>query len=88
MDLLTASEIWIIIGILLFILEAVIGLGSLGVTFGLGSILTGLIIKFFSPTMIEGPIDQFLLMGALSLAVYVPIKMAFKKQNPSDINDY
>jgi len=87
MELISSSEFWLIIGIVLLLAEVIVGLAYLGVTFGMGSLSSGIII-YMAPSVLTGPVNQLLVMACISALVYFPIKYLFKKDNPSDINKY
>ena len=87
MELISSSEFWIIIGIVLLLIELIVGLAYLGVTFGVGSLVTGVII-YMAPSVLVGPINQLLVMACISAIAYFPIKYLLKKDDPSDINKY
>ena len=87
MELISSSEFWLIIGIVLLLAEVIVGLAYLGVTFGVGALATGIII-YMAPSILTGPVNQFFVMACISAFAYFPIKYIVKKNNPSDINKY
>jgi membrane protein implicated in regulation of membrane protease activity len=81
---------WLILGLLLIIAEMVMSLGYVSISFGLGALVTGLLIKTdLLPTAFDtGLIDELLVTGVVSFGVLLLIRLFFKKRSPDDINKY
>ena len=76
------------VGLVFLAIEAVIGLAALGVTFGVGALVTGLIIIVWSPELTEGLINQLFTAALISVIAYFPIKRLQNRTGSSDINKY
>jgi membrane protein implicated in regulation of membrane protease activity len=88
-DMLADGNGWIALGMLLIILEMVLGTAYALISFGIGSLITGGAIKMsWLPTMVEDLLDESLVMGTLSLVTLVAIRLIFNKKGSEDINKY
>ena len=88
-DMLADGNGWIALGMLLIILEMVLGNAYALSSFGIGSRVTGGAIKMsWLPTMVEDLLDESLVMGTLSLVTLVAIRLIFNKKGSEDINKY
>jgi membrane protein implicated in regulation of membrane protease activity len=88
-DMLADGNGWIALGMLLIILEMVLGTAYALVSFGIGSLITGGTVKMsWLPTMVEDLLDESLVMGMLSLVTLVAIRLIFNKKGSEDINKY
>ncbi len=81
---------WLVAGLLLIIVEMVLNLGYVSISFGLGSIATGLLIKGdLIPVVFDsGMIDELLIVGIISVIALVALRLVFNRQQDSDINQY
>lgn len=81
---------WLILGLLLIIAEMLMSVGYVSISFGLGAIVTGLLIKTgLLPTAFDtGLIDELLVAGVVSFCALLLIRIFFKKRLPDDINKY
>ena len=88
MDIISSGGVWVIVGLVFLAIEAVIGLAALGVTFGVGALVTGLIIIVWSPELTEGLINQLFTAALISVIAYFLIKRLQNRKGSSDINKY
>ena len=81
---------WLILGLLLIILEMVLSVGYVSISFGLGAIVTGLLIKtdLLPKAFDTGLIDELLVTGVISFCSLLLMRLFFKKRSPDDINKY
>jgi len=81
---------WLILGLLLIIAEMVMSVGYVSISFGLGAIATGILIKtdLLPKAFDTGLIDELLVAGVISFCVLLLIRLFFKKRSPGDINKY
>ena len=81
---------WLICGLVLIIVEMLVNLGYVSISFGVGSLLTGLLIKIDSlPTTFDtGFIDELFVAAVLSVCALILIRKFFKSRSLNDINDY
>ena len=89
-DFFTNGNGWLILGLILIIVEMLLNLGYISISFGLGAIITGLLIKTgMIPTMLDaGLIDELLIVGITSVIALVLLRMLFNKKSDEDINQY
>ena len=89
-DLFGDGNGWLICGLVLIIVEMLINLGYVSISFGVGSLLTGLLIKVDSlPTTFDtGFIDELFVAAVLSVCALILIRKFFKSRSLSDINNY
>ncbi|MEY3038258.1 MAG: hypothetical protein RL143_825 [Pseudomonadota bacterium] len=89
-DFFTNGNGWLILGLILIIVEMLLNLGYISISFGLGAIVTGLLIKAgMIPTMLDaGLIDELLIVGITSVIALVLLRMLFNKKSDEDINQY
>ena len=90
MDFLTNGNGWLILGLGLIIIEMVLNLAYISISFGIGSILTGLLIKLnLIPTLLDsGVIDELLIVGIISVITLIALRALFNKKSDQDINQY
>jgi membrane protein implicated in regulation of membrane protease activity len=90
MDFLTNGNGWLILGLGLIIIEMVLNLAYISISFGIGSILTGLLIKLnLIPTLLDsGVIDELLIVGIISVIALIALRALFNKKSDQDINQY
>lgn len=81
---------WLILGLLLIIAEMVMSVGYVSISFGLGAIVTGLLIKTgLLPTAFDtGFLDELLVTAVISFGALLLMRLFFKKRSPEDINKY
>jgi len=81
---------WLIFGLVFIIVEMLMNLGYVSISFGVGSLLTGLLIKIDSlPTTFDtGFIDELFVAAVLSVCALILIRKFFKSRSLNDINDY
>ena len=81
---------WLVLGLLLIIIEMLGNFLYVSISFGLGSIATGLLIKArLIPSISErNLIDETLVMAITSVAALIAIRIIFKKRETGDINKY
>ena len=81
---------WFICGLVFIIVEMLMNLGYVSISFGVGSLLTGLLIKIDSlPTTFDtGFIDELFVAAVLSVCALILIRKFFKSRSLNDINDY
>lgn len=89
-DFFTNGNGWLILGLILIIVEMLLNLGYISISFGLGAIVTGLLIKVgMIPTMLDaGLIDELLIVGITSVIALVLLRILFNKKSDADINQY
>lgn len=90
-EFFTGGNGWLIIGLILIIIEMLLNLGYVSISLGIGSILTGVGIKFhLIPSVFDkSVIDEFLIASIASTLALVSIRIIFKKTtNTTDINEY
>jgi membrane protein implicated in regulation of membrane protease activity len=90
MDFFTNGNGWLILGLGLIIIEMVLNLAYISISFGIGSILTGLLIKLnLIPTLLDsGLIDELLIVGIISVIALIALRLLFNKKSDQDINQY
>lgn len=90
MDFFTNGNGWLILGLGLIIIEMVLNLAYISISFGIGSILTGLLIKLnLIPTLLDsGVIDELLIVGIISVIALIALRLLFNKKSDQDINQY
>ncbi|WP_173506428.1 MULTISPECIES: hypothetical protein [unclassified Marinobacterium] len=90
MDFFTNGNGWLILGLGLIIIEMVLNLAYISISFGIGSILTGLLIKLnLIPTLLDsGVIDELLIVGIISVITLIALRALFNKKSDQDINQY
>ena len=90
MDFFTNGNGWLILGLGLIIIEMVLNLAYISISFGIGAILTGLLIKLnLIPTLLDsGIIDELLIVGIISVIALVDLRALFNKKSDQDINQY
>ncbi|NRP36772.1 hypothetical protein XMD579_001597 [Marinobacterium sp. xm-d-579] len=90
MDFFTNGNGWLILGLGLIIIEMVLNLAYISISFGIGSILTGLLIKLnLIPTLLDsGVIDELLIVGIISVIALIALRALFNKKSDQDINQY
>ncbi len=93
-ELLTQWETWAIIGVALVILDLTVGLGFFVLSFGIGGLLTAVVIAVSSNltgvNLLDTWIKSALVFATSSLAI-IPILRRFlygKTEERQDINDY
>jgi membrane protein implicated in regulation of membrane protease activity len=81
---------WLIFGLVFIIVEMLMNLGYVSISFGVGSLLTGLLIKIDSlPTTFDtGFIDELFVAAVLSVCALILIRKFFKSRSLNDINNY
>jgi len=81
---------WLVLGLLLIIIEMLGNFLYVSISFGLGSIATGLLIKGrLIPSIFErNLIDETLVMAVTSVAALIAMRIIFKKSQTNDINKY
>ena len=81
---------WLIFGLILIILEMIINVGYVSISFGVGSMVTGLLIKLnlLPSAFDESLVNELLVAGITSLFVLVLMRKLFKVNSPDDINTY
>jgi membrane protein implicated in regulation of membrane protease activity len=89
-DLFCDGNGCLICGLVFIIVEMLMNLGYVSISFGLGSLLTGLLIKVDSlPTTFDtGLIDELFVAAVLSVCALILIRKFFKSRSLSDINNY
>ena len=90
MDFLTNGHGWLILGLALIIIEMVLNLAYISISFGIGAIVTGLLIKLdLIPTLLDsGVIDELLVVGIISVIALIALRLLFNKKSDQDINQY
>jgi membrane protein implicated in regulation of membrane protease activity len=90
MDFFTNGNGWLILGLGLIIIEMVLNLAYISISFGIGAILTGLLIKLnLIPTLLDsGIIDELLIVGIISVIALVALRTLFNRKRDQDINQY
>jgi membrane protein implicated in regulation of membrane protease activity len=81
---------WLIFGLVFIIVEMLMNLGYVSISFGVGSLLTGLLIKIDSlPTTFDtGFIDELFVAAVLSVCALILIRKFFNRVPLNDINNY
>ena len=81
---------WLIFGLVFIIVEMLMNLGYVSISFGVGSLLTGLLINIDSlPTTFDtGFIDELFVAAVLSVCALILIRKFFKSRSLNDINNY
>ena len=81
---------WLIFGLILIILEMIINVGYVSISFGVGSMVTGLLIKLnlLPSAFDESLVNELLIAGITSLFVLLLMRKFFKVNSPDDINTY
>jgi membrane protein implicated in regulation of membrane protease activity len=81
---------WLICGLVFIIVEMLMNLGYVSISFGVGSLLTGLLIKIDSlPTTFDtGFVDELFVAAVLSFCALILIRGFFKVRSLNDINNY
>jgi membrane protein implicated in regulation of membrane protease activity len=81
---------WLICCLVFIIVEMLVNLGYVSISFGVGSLLTGLLIKIDSlPTTFDtGFTDELFVAAVLSVCALILIRKFFKSRSLNDINDY
>ena len=89
-ELFGDGNCWLICGLVFIIVEMLMNLGYVSISFGIGSLLTGLLIKLDSlPTTFDtGLIDELFVAAVLSVCALILIRKFFKSRSLSDINNY
>jgi membrane protein implicated in regulation of membrane protease activity len=90
MDFLTNGNGWLILGLALIIIEMVFNLAYISISFGIGAIISGLLIKLdLIPTLLDsGVIDELLVVGIISVIALIALRLLFNKKSDQDINQY
>ena len=90
MDFLTNGNGWLILGLALIIIEMVLNLAYISISFGIGAIISGLLIKLdLIPTLLDsGVIDELLVVGIISVIALIALRSLFNKKSDQDINQY
>ena len=90
MELMANGNGWLIFGLILIILEMIINVGYVSISFGVGSMVTGLLIKLnlLPSAFDESLVNELLVAGITSLFVLVLMRKLFKVNSPDDINTY
>ena len=90
MDFLTNGNGWLILGLALIIIEMVLNLAYISISFGIGAIISGLLIKLdLIPTLLDsGVIDELLVVGIISVIALIALRLLFNKKSDQDINQY
>jgi len=81
---------WLVVGLLLIIVEMVLNLGYVSISFGIGAIATGLLIKGdLIPTVFDtGLVDELLIEGVVSVLALIALRVIFNRKGDPDINKY
>ena len=81
---------WLVIGVALIILEIVGSLGYISLSFGIGSIATGLLTKLgVVPNLFNANwADELLIAAICSLVALFALRYFFHRTPTEDINDY
>jgi membrane protein implicated in regulation of membrane protease activity len=90
MELMANGNGWLIFGLILIILEMIINVGYVSISFGVGLMVTGLLIKLnlLPSAFDESLVNELLVAGITSLFVLVLMRKFFKANSPDDINTY
>jgi len=90
MDLFSNGNGWLIAGLILIIIEMLLNLGYVSISFGLGAIATGLLIKagWIPPVIDTGLIDELLIAAVISVIALVVLRLTFNRKSSDDINQY
>lgn len=89
-DFLGDGNGWLVLGLISIILEMLLALGYVSISFGVGALVTGLLVKTdLLPTALRmGFIDEILVFGVTSSCALILIRKIFKKSVSKDINTY
>lgn len=89
-ELIADGNGWLICGLILIILEMVMNVGYVSISLGIGSMVTGILIKTnFLPTVFDASlVDELLIAGITSLCVLILMRKLFKARSKDDINTY
>lgn len=81
---------WLVLGLALIVIEMVANLAYVSISFGVGSILTGILIKAGAlPSVIDqGIIDELLIAAIISTVSLLLLRKFFNKKSDPDINQY
>ena len=90
MDLFSNGSGWLIVGLILIIIEMLLNLGYVSISFGLGAIATGLLVKtgWIPPVIDTGLIDELLIAAIISVIALVMLRTTFNRKTSDDINQY
>lgn len=90
MDIFSNGNGWLIVGVILIIVEMVLNFGYVSISFGIGAIITGGLIKgsLIRSILDTGFSDELLIFGILSVITLVLLRMIFNRKDDSDINLY
>ena len=90
MDVLANGNGWLIAGLILIIIEMVLNLGYVSISFGVGAITTGLLIKagWIPPVIDTGMIDELLIASIISVISLMVLRFVFNRKASTDINEY
>jgi membrane protein implicated in regulation of membrane protease activity len=89
-EFFTNGNGWLVAGLALIILEIIGSLGYVSISFGLGSIATGLLVKLGTmPTMFASTwADELLVAAICSLLALLALRHFFRRTPSKDINEY
>lgn len=89
-ELLGNGNGWLIGGLAFIIIEMLMNLGYVSISFGVGALLTGLLIKVdWLPAPFDaGLVDELLVAGVISVCALILIRKFFKVRSSDDINRY
>ncbi len=89
-ELMGGGNGWLICGLILIIVEMVMNVGYVSISMGVGSIVTGLLIKAnVLPAAFDmGLVDEILIAGITSCCVLILMRKFFKSRGTDDINTY
>ena len=89
-DFFNSGDAWLVIGLALIILEIVGNLGYISISFGIGSIATGLLAKLGGvPNLFNTNwADELLIAAVCSLIALLALRYVFRRAPAKDINDY
>jgi membrane protein implicated in regulation of membrane protease activity len=81
---------WLVLGLISIILEMLLVLSYISISFGVGALVTGLLVKTdLLPTALRmGFVDEILVFGVISSCALILIRKIFKKSVAKDINTY
>lgn len=89
-ELMGGGNGWLICGLILIIVEMVMNVGYVSISMGVGSIVTGLLIKAnVLPAAFDmALVDEILIAGITSCCVLILMRKFFKSRGTDDINTY
>lgn len=89
-DFFSNGNAWLVAGLVLIIIEMVASMGYITLSFGLGSMATGVLVKLgVMPRWFDTSwADELLIAGVVSVIALVALRTFFKPAQTEDINQY